>query len=220
LPTTQLQLQHSSPASMAVAPLQWVHPLGESPRSTPWAVPTRPVSRAWCSSTSCRRWIRPAFRISRTSCARAAEGFVSIEEAAEAVAQYLPHRPRPPSNEGLRKNLREHPDGRWRWHWDPRFLDGPRATGVERSEVERELLDAARSLSIATLLVRGASSELVTQAAVDQFLALVPGAEFREVAGARHMVAGDRNDVFADAILDFLARLPPTTGVERAELLT
>jgi pimeloyl-ACP methyl ester carboxylesterase len=152
--------------------------------------------------------------------ARAAEGFASIDEAAEAVAQYLPHRPRPPSNEGLRKNLREHPDGRWRWHWDPRFLDGPRATGVERSEVERELLDAARSLSIATLLVRGASSELVTQAAVDQFLALVPGAEFREVAGARHMVAGDRNDVFADAILDFLARLPPTTGVERAELLT
>jgi pimeloyl-ACP methyl ester carboxylesterase len=152
--------------------------------------------------------------------ARASEGFASIEEAADAVARYLPHRPRPPSNEGLRKNLREHPDGRWRWHWDPRFLDGPRAADAERDDVEDELVEAARSLGIPTLLVRGASSELVTQAAVDQFLALVPSAEFREVSGARHMVAGDRNDVFADAILEFLARLPHEANVQhRAEIV-
>jgi pimeloyl-ACP methyl ester carboxylesterase len=140
--------------------------------------------------------------------ARATEGFASIEEAADAVARYLPHRPRPPSNDGLRKNLREHPDGRWRWHWDPRFLDGPRSTDADRSEVERELVAAARSLSVPTMLVRGASSELVTQAAVDEFRVLAPCAEFREVAGARHMVAGDQNDLFADTILDFLSRLP------------
>ncbi|MGH3525238.1 MAG: alpha/beta hydrolase, partial [Mycobacterium sp.] len=28
------------------------------------------------------------------------------------------------------------------------------------------------------------------------------------VCGAGHMIAGDRNDVFADAVLDFLARHP------------
>ena len=32
----------------------------------------------------------------------AKEGFVSVAEAAEAVAAYLPHRPRPRSNEGLK----------------------------------------------------------------------------------------------------------------------
>lgn len=43
---------------------------------------------------------------------RAREGFASIEEAAEAVTAYLPHRPRPRSLDGLRKNLRRDDDGR------------------------------------------------------------------------------------------------------------
>ncbi len=61
--------------------------------------------------------------------ANAKEGFSSITEAAQAVGEYLPQRPRPKSYQGLKKNLRLSPDGRWRWHWDPRFLDGPRAAG-------------------------------------------------------------------------------------------
>ena len=65
----------------------------------------------------------------------AKEGFASIAEAADAVAAYLPHRPRPRSHEGLKKNLRLHPDGRWRWHWDPRFLDGRRRVGARTSAV-------------------------------------------------------------------------------------
>ena len=59
--------------------------------------------------------------------AHAHEGFATVEEAADAVAAYLPHRPRPRSNEGLKKNLRLHPDGRWRWHWDPQISRQPRA---------------------------------------------------------------------------------------------
>ena len=47
---------------------------------------------------------------------------------------------------GLKKNLRLHPDGRWRWHWDPRFLDGRRPVGGHRSEVEEQLLAAAAAV--------------------------------------------------------------------------
>jgi pimeloyl-ACP methyl ester carboxylesterase len=136
--------------------------------------------------------------------ARAEEGFASVEEAAEAVAAYLPHRPRPTSLDGLKKNLRHHPDGRWRWHWDPRFLDGPRPVNAAWERVERDAEAIARRLTVPTLLVRGGQSELVSEAAAQAFLARVPGAEYVDVAEARHMVAGDRNDVFGDAILRFL----------------
>lgn len=68
---------------------------------------------------------------------------------------------------------------------------------------------AARALTIPTLLVRGAASELVRDEHVREFMQLVPHAEFADVAGARHMVAGDRNDAFSSAILGFLARLAP-----------
>ncbi|MCO7237564.1 alpha/beta hydrolase, partial [Cobetia sp. Dlab-2-U] len=52
------------------------------------------------------------------------EGFESLEQAADVIAKYLPHRPRPDDLEGLRKNLRQGEDGRWRWHWDPAFITG------------------------------------------------------------------------------------------------
>ncbi|HEY4863042.1 MAG TPA: alpha/beta hydrolase, partial [Xanthobacteraceae bacterium] len=136
------------------------------------------------------------------------EGFASIDEAADAVAEYLPHRPRPASAEGLRKNLRLHEDGRWRWHWDPRFFDGPRPIHAHRIGHEAARMEAVKSLRIPALLVRGASSELVREEDAREFLALAPHAQFVDVAGARHMVAGDRNDAFSDAIIEFLARLP------------
>ena len=136
--------------------------------------------------------------------ARAEEGFASVEDAAEAVAAYLPHRPRPTSLDGLKKNLRHHPDGRWRWHWDPRFLDGPRPAHHAWERVEREAEAVARRLSVPTLLVRGGQSELVSPEAAQEFLSYAPAAEYVDVADARHMVAGDRNDVFADAILGFM----------------
>ena len=137
--------------------------------------------------------------------AHAAEGFATVEEAAQAVAEYLPHRPRPKSHEGLKKNLRRSADGRWRWHWDPRFLED-RAEGTDREAVESRLVAAARRIRIPALLVRGASSELVKEAHVKEFIDLVPHADYIDVGGARHMVAGDRNDHFSSAVLSFIAR--------------
>jgi pimeloyl-ACP methyl ester carboxylesterase len=54
--------------------------------------------------------------------------------------------------------------------------------------------------------VRGASSELVQESHAQEFMSLAPHAEYADVAGARHMVAGDRNDQFSQAIQAFLAR--------------
>jgi pimeloyl-ACP methyl ester carboxylesterase len=136
--------------------------------------------------------------------AKAREGFASVAEAAAAVAAYLPHRPPPRSYDGLRRNLRLHSDGRWRWHWDPCFLDGPCPIGIWNEEA---LSEAARAIKIPALLVRGGSSELVQEDHVRDFLNLVPHAEYVDVAEARHMVAGDRNDRFATAVLNFLQKI-------------
>ncbi len=134
------------------------------------------------------------------------EGFGSLEEAADAVARYLPHRgARPSSPEGLRKNLRLGSDGRWRWHWDPAFMDGEQrpAAAMDSERLERALARIRAPM----LLVRGASSELVSPEGAEAFLRVAPGASYVDVARAGHMVAGDRNDAFTEAVLDFLAGL-------------
>lgn len=132
-------------------------------------------------------------------------GFGSLDEAADAVAAYQPHRQRPASHDGLAKNLRLDPDGRWRWHWDPRFMEGPFPVEGQSEETEAMLSAAAARLACPVLLVRGALSDLVTPERAEAFRAIVPHAGIVDVGGAAHMVAGDRNDVFTAAIEDFVA---------------
>lgn len=129
------------------------------------------------------------------------DGFASLEECADAVAEYNHHRRRPKNPEGLAKNLRQGEDGRWRWHWDPAFL------GIDRGSVldEPEMLDAAaRAVDVPTLLVRGRQSDILSEEGVEHFLGLVPHARYADVSEAGHMVAGDNNDRFTGAVRDFL----------------
>ena len=51
------------------------------------------------------------------------KGFSSLEEASDSIASYLPHREKPKDVSGLKKNLRLKEDGRYYWHWDPRFIE-------------------------------------------------------------------------------------------------
>ena len=135
-------------------------------------------------------------------------GFSSLEDAADAIAAYLPHRPRPKSLDGLAKNLRKHADGRYRWHWDPKFIgQREKHTKEEWTERENRLINAARNIITPTLLIRGGRSELVSEAEVEEFLSLVPHAKFTDVSEAGHMIAGDRNDIFTDAVMEFLNAL-------------
>jgi len=130
------------------------------------------------------------------------KGFATVEEAADAIARYLPHRPRPTDLGGLEKNLRRRPDGRYYWHWDPNFLLGPRS--VASSRRPERLSEAARNIVAPTLLVRGKQSDMVSEAGAAEFLEAVPHACYVDVSNATHMVVGDRNDVFSAAVLDFL----------------
>lgn len=136
------------------------------------------------------------------------EGFDTLEQVAEAIAGYQPHRPRPRNLDGLAKNVRLGEDGRYHWHWDPRFRSGNRDLDQRRMRLER----CARALTLPTQLVRGGLSDILSEEGAQEFLQLCPQAEYVNVAGAAHMVAGDRNDVFADSVIDFLRRSVPVGG--------
>lgn len=152
-------------------------------------------------------------------------GFASLEEASLAIARYLDREPTP-TTDGLRRVLRP-VDDRWLWHWDPfvldgigRVLDGDDATIAARASFVAELLtEAARNLHLPTLLVRGGLSDVVSPEGAEEFMRAAPDASFVDVTDAGHMVAGDRNDVFTEAIVQFLndALEPPGRSPARTE---
>jgi pimeloyl-ACP methyl ester carboxylesterase len=129
-------------------------------------------------------------------------GFGSLEEAADAVAAYLPYRTRPRSPEGLKKNLRLR-DGRWYWHWDPAFMTKPGDDPQLRTE---KFEQAAADLTIPVLLIRGKLSDVVSPEGVRHFLDTVPNAEFVELSDAGHTAAGDDNDAFSNVVVTFVTR--------------
>ena len=144
------------------------------------------------------------------------EGFASVEEAAGAVAEYLPHREPRRSVRGLQPYLRETSGGRLVWHWDPNLLS---TFGAESAPYHARLMAAARLLTCPTILISGEQSDVVSDEAITEFLQAVPHAAHVSIPGAAHMVAGDRNDAFTDTLLEFIESLdgPPAAREDAGE---
>lgn len=135
------------------------------------------------------------------------DGFATLDDAADAVAAYNPLRPRPTDTKGLSKNLRLRDNGRWYWHWDPQFVQvRSERKHLHIKGMSERMLDAADNVRIPSLLVRGKQTDVVSMEGVNELRQRIPQMEFVDVAGAGHMVAGDRNDAFNQSVLGFLAR--------------
>ena len=140
------------------------------------------------------------------------DGFATVDDAADAIAAYLPHRVRRSGTEGLMRNLRQSEDGLLRWHWDPAFI----TSGLDRPTFSTERLTRAASrLRCPVLLIRGGESRVVSESAAAEFLTIVPTARLVTIGNAHHMVAGDDNHAFNEPLLAFLQSTD--TGKQVAE---
>lgn len=141
------------------------------------------------------------------------EGFDTLEEVALAIASYQPHRSRPRNLDGLAKNVRQGENGKYFWHWDPARLQ--QWNEEDRAHYRERLIRAGDNLPLPTLLVHGGLSDVLSDDGARDFLRQCPQAEYVKLGDAAHMVAGDRNDIFGAAVVDFLARAVPLSSVSR-----
>jgi pimeloyl-ACP methyl ester carboxylesterase len=138
------------------------------------------------------------------------ESFGSLEEASSFIAGYLPHRRdvRPAS---LTRNLRQRPDGRWTWkHGMGRRWASVAASSDEAPQWQSMLagLDAdAASLRCPVLVLRGAASDVLSDAGAEEVAALIPDARLATVAAAGHLAAGDNPESTVGLVTSFLAEV-------------
>ncbi len=135
-------------------------------------------------------------------------GFASPKEAAKVIADYLPNRGERKSSGNLDRYLRRRDNGRYYWHWDPKFIETLTKSHHNdddgRDAVLSSLSKAVSKLTLPAHLIRGGSSDMVSEDAVAHLRELVPDVHYTDIAGAGHMVVGDRNDAFCSTILTFL----------------
>jgi pimeloyl-ACP methyl ester carboxylesterase len=143
------------------------------------------------------------------------ESFGSLDEAAAAIAEYLPGRTQQfPAR--LTRNLRERPDGRWVWkHALGRNLrsagaaaplddtNGPDAPGDWRrltAGMDEELV----RLDCPVLVLRGAQSDVLSDEGAKEVAALVPNARVATISAAGHLAAGDNPASTVSLVRHFL----------------
>jgi pimeloyl-ACP methyl ester carboxylesterase len=133
-----------------------------------------------------------------------AEGFASPADAAAQVALGRGEPVTATLVERLQRNMRRDGSGRWHWHWDQRYLDPAQQIG---SGAGSDMLEAfARRVRVPALLAWCELSEVVDAAGINALRAIMPQLEVEVIEGARHMIVGDQNDAFANALVAFLGR--------------
>jgi pimeloyl-ACP methyl ester carboxylesterase len=141
-------------------------------------------------------------------------GFVSLEDAADALAGRGRRRPDP----GRLQHTMRRRGGRWYWHWDPRIADHIHDTpgAVEAEQRYEHAIAAAARVRVPTLIARGEHSTVVSQEAADELAATMLHPEPVNLPGVGHMFAGDDNDPFTGVLIDFLSRRHPPAGSSRS----
>jgi len=153
------------------------------------------------------------------------ESFASLEEAAEAISEYLPQRRavRPAS---LTRNLRQRADGRWEWKHQVgrRMRERQEAEGdlthpADRlDEVMAGVDEAAARLVCPVQVLRGEHSDVLSSRGAEEVAALIPDARLEVVERAGHLATGDNPHSTVGRIETFLAEVwpgspePPRSG--------
>jgi Predicted hydrolases or acyltransferases (alpha/beta hydrolase superfamily) len=140
---------------------------------------------------------------------RAHESFADLEEAAQAIGEYLPQRKKSDPSR-LTRNLRQRADGRWEWkHGYTRQLrDGGEmtASGGWRQLVGG-LADDVRTFTCPVLVLRGAASDVLSSEGADEIVALIPDARLATIAAAGHHAAGDNPESTVGLVTSFLREI-------------
>jgi pimeloyl-ACP methyl ester carboxylesterase len=123
----------------------------------------------------------------------------SVEEFVERAIWFNPRRSRDALRQSLLHNLRQLPDGRWTWKYDP-VLRGPNRRTYPWGDLWRVLA----KIACPTLIVRGAESPVLPQEQAARMLEMIPNARMVTISASGHTVMGDNPLEFEAKVKPFL----------------
>jgi pimeloyl-ACP methyl ester carboxylesterase len=135
--------------------------------------------------------------------------FSSLEEAIESAHRFNPLRPKEHLKYSLLHNLREDPDGKWRWKYDrgPRpQVDAEEFRAQRRARSERLWAEVPK-ITCPVLVVHGGESKVQKLEDAERLRDRLPDARLVSIPGAGHTVQGDRPKEFAAALRGFLQEI-------------
>ena len=123
----------------------------------------------------------------------------SVEEFVERAMRFNPRRSREALRESLLHNLRQLPDGRWTWKYDP-VLRRPN----RRTYPWGDLWPVLAKIACPTLIVRGDESPVFPPEQAARMVEVIPDSRMVAISAAGHTVMGDNPLEFEAKVKPFL----------------
>jgi esterase len=143
---------------------------------------------------------------------RDTETLSRFEDFLERAVKFNPQRRPAHLRYSLLHSLKQVPDG-WTWKQDHRRRPRGENPSADAARAERERRSAElwrdwEAIRTPTLLMRGAISNILSDAAAQEMLLRLPGSRLVIIPGAGHSVQGDNPRAFAEELERFLSTLP------------
>lgn len=132
---------------------------------------------------------------------QAADILDSFEAFVERAHAFNPRRSRENIESRLRHNLKQLPDGRWTWKYDPRLRGG---MGRPGENPKGGLWDDVAKITCPTLILKGDESDILSADGASRLQEAIPGSSLVVIPGAGHSVMGDNPVAFTAAVRQFL----------------
>jgi pimeloyl-ACP methyl ester carboxylesterase len=121
-----------------------------------------------------------------------------FEDFLERSHKFMPHRPIAQLRYSLMHSLKQLPDGRWTWKQDHR------SGAVRRLAPLGELWTELPKITVPTLFMRGAQSNVLARDVAERAAATVPRGKLVTIDPATHNVHSDNPNAFARELHSFL----------------
>lgn len=131
-----------------------------------------------------------------------ASEFDTFEDIVARALAYNPRRTPEQARGSLRHSVRQRPDGKWSWKWDPALRQARSPSSYD----PQEQWAALSRVRCPTLFVVGEQSGMVAQETLRRMVAAVPGSTVETIKNAGHLVAGDNPARFDAVVQRFLRR--------------
>lgn len=130
---------------------------------------------------------------------------LEFEEFVEMAHRFNPRRSIENIRERMRHRLKPSGTGKYTWKFDRRFREQDNGLRIGSALTNDESWQMFRQVTAPTLLVRGAESDVLSQAVAERATREMPRTRLTVVASAGHSVPGDNPDDFTAAVREFLA---------------
>jgi esterase len=132
----------------------------------------------------------------------------SLDDFIAKAMEFNPRRDPILLRRSLLHNLRQQPNGKWNWKWDPgRMRDGA-ARIEDHIAGMRRLWSEVEKIDCPTLVMRGAKSDVFSDANAEKFANALPNGRWTRIPDAGHTVQGDNPRDMVRELREFFGEIP------------